>query len=54
MTAGFDADKRFMLQRVPEKDNELAHGLDIVLKDIVIRTAVPFYEVREISFISCS
>jgi len=44
MVTAFGAKEKYLSQHIPEKDNRLAHGLDLVLKDIVIRTAVPFYQ----------
>lgn len=44
MLTAFGADKKYLSQHIPEDQNRLAHGLDLVLKDIVIRTAVPFYQ----------
>jgi len=32
-----------MSQHIPDEENELAHGLDVTLKDVIIRTAVPFF-----------
>jgi len=44
MLTAFGASKEYLSQHIPEKENSLAHGLDEVLKDIVIRTAIPMYQ----------
>jgi cytochrome P450 len=44
MVTAFGADEKYLSQHIPEKENRLAHGLDTVLKDIVVRTAVPLYQ----------
>lgn len=44
MLTAFGADKKYLSQHIPQEENRLAWGLDLVLKDIVIRTAIPFYQ----------
>lgn len=43
MVTAFGAKKQYWSQHIPEKDNHLAHALDVVLKDIVVRTVIPGY-----------
>lgn len=33
-----------MSQHIREEDNHQAHGLDLALKDIIVRTVIPFWE----------
>ena len=44
MLTAFGANDEYLSQHIAEEENRLAHGLDVVLKDIVVRTAIPFYQ----------
>lgn len=44
MLSAFGADKKHLSQHIPQEENENAHSLDVILKDVIVRTALIGYQ----------
>jgi cytochrome P450 len=44
MLTAFGAGKQHLSQHVLEKDNHAMHAMDVMLKDVLVRTAVPVWQ----------